>query len=300
MNPSNLKSERLLPLVLFGLTAAVFWPALQWLVRETATHGQLLHGFIVFIMTIGLLVFNQQKPVPRVYHLGKIAINWLIAAYAVLVIAVLGNLNFLILPALALALGALLLYLLGAQQKRLIITATLSFLIFTAFVLVLPLLDWPLRSIAGSIAAKGLAYLGHEVNMGLVPGRTEPMLILLSNGRPFHVAPECNGFGMVLSSLLMACVIVFYGGSSVWTSTATIGLALLYALAVNALRIIVIISIAPHLAQEHYFTMHETVGILTTYGGLAALYIVAHKVMLTPDSPDPKDPQASDFTGKTH
>ena len=37
-----------------------------------------------------------------------------------------------------------------------------------------------------------------------------PMLILLNNGRPFHVAAECNGFGMISSCLLMTLIIVLY------------------------------------------------------------------------------------------
>lgn len=265
--------ERHLPLVLLGLTGLILLPAIRWLVRETATHDQLLHGFLVFLLTLSLILLHHRKDLPLQFRMGKSSLNALLLTYAALVLAVLAHLNFLILPALACACAALLYFLLGDTHHRLILSSVACLLFFMGFVLFLPVLDWPLRTVAGKLAASGLSLLGQDIRLGLVSGMAEPMLILLSEGRPFHVAPECNGFGMVLSSLLMTCMLVFHAARSVTLWLLAIPIALLFGLFFNGLRIIIIVLLAPHVATDQYMLMHELVGIATTYGGLALLYL---------------------------
>ncbi|MEY3001600.1 MAG: hypothetical protein RL648_1814 [Verrucomicrobiota bacterium] len=265
--------ERHLPLILLSLTGLVLLPSIRWMVRETATHSQLLHGFLVFLLTLGLIFWHHKKDLPWHCQLGKNSLNALFLTYGLLLVAVLADLNFLILPALACACAALLYFLFGPAQHRLILSSVLCLLVFMSFVLLLPLLDWPLRSVAGNISARGLALLGQEIRLGLISGRQEPLLILLSGGRPFHVAPECNGFGMLLSSLLMTCMLVFHAARSLPLALVAIPLALLFGLLVNGLRIIIIVLLAPHVGDAQYVLMHEAVGLATTYGGLGLLYL---------------------------
>lgn len=267
------RMESRLPLLVLGLTGLVLLPAIYWLIRETATHDQLLHGFLVFLLTLGLIFLHQKKDLPLLCHFGKASINALLITYGALLLAVLANLNFLILPAVAAACASLLYFLFGSAHNRLILSSVGCLLLFMGFVLFLPVLDWPLRSIAGTFAAKGLAFLGQDIRLGLIAGQSEPILILLSDGRPFHVAPECNGFGMLLSSLLMTGMLVFHAGRSLPLSLVALPAALLFGLLINALRIIIIVLIAPHIPMDHYMLMHEGVGILTTYGGLGLLYL---------------------------
>lgn len=267
------RCEPLVTPLLFGVTGFVLFPAIQWLVRETAAHSQLLHGFLVFLLTIVLLVFNRDNALARIYSLGRSATFCLVSAYAILVVAAVSGLNFLVLPAIALVCASLLFYLFGEKQRRLIISSVLCLGLFMGFVLFLPVMDWPLRSIAGDFAARGLSILGYEIGLGLAPGKAEPMLILISNGRPFHVAPECNGFGMLLSSLLMTCMLVFYKYRGTIAILCAIPAAILFGLILNALRIVLIVVIAPHFSHEAYGFIHETIGLITTYGGLALLYL---------------------------
>ena len=123
-------------------------------------------------------------------------------------------------------------------------------------------------------AAFGLGVVGQDVELGVLRATTEPMLMLLSNGRPFHVAAECNGFGMLGSSLLMALIIVLYREISVMDRLGWMGMAVIIGLCFNIVRIILIVLLAPLLPADGYMLMHEVVGLCTTYGGLAALYFL--------------------------
>jgi exosortase/archaeosortase family protein len=100
------------------------------------------------------------------------------------------------------------------------------------------------------------------------------MLLLFSEGRPFHVAAECNGFGMVTSALLMATLLILYRRIPLFDRAGWLVIALFLGLLFNALRIVIIVLLAPLLPDERYMLMHEIVGLLTTYGGLAALYFL--------------------------
>lgn len=266
--------DRSVPFFIFGVTAIVFLPVIHWLMDQTATHDQLLHGFLVFVLSGSLLVYERRISIRPVWKFSDTSQNLLICSYALLLAAIFTKLNLIILAALCFSLAALLLFVFGSSRRRLILSSVGAFAIFTGFAVLLPVMDWPLRSIAGKWAAYGLGLFGQEVQLGIYQARTEPMLMLLNNGQPFHVAAECNGFGMITSSLLMATIIILYRKLTTLQRLGWLGVALLLGLAFNSIRIIVIVLLAPRIDNSHYMVMHEIVGLVTTYGGLAVLYFL--------------------------
>jgi exosortase/archaeosortase family protein len=266
--------DRSVPFFIFGVTAIVFLPVINWLMEQTASHDQLLHGFLVFVLTGSLLVYERRISIRPVWQFSDTSQNLLIFSYVLLVAAIFTRLNLIVLAALCLSLAALLLFVFGSQRRRLIFSSVGAFAIFTGFAVLLPVMDWPLRSIAGKCAAYGLGLIGQDVQLGLYQARPEPMLMLLNNGRPFHVAAECNGFGMISSCLLMATIIVLYRRITNLKRLGWLGIALLLGLVFNSVRIIVIVLLAPVVGNDHYMLMHEIVGLITTYGGLAVLYFL--------------------------
>lgn len=266
--------DRLIPFLIFGVTALVFLPVVNWLLDQTVTHDQLLHGFLVFVLSGSLLVYERRISVRPVWQFSDTSQNLLIFSYALLVIAIFSRLNLIILASLCLSIAAFLLFVFGSERRRLIFSSVGAFAIFTGFAVLLPVMDWPLRSIAGKCAAYGLGLFNQEVQLGIYQARTEPMLMLLNNGKPFHVAAECNGFGMITSCLLMATIIVLYRKLTILQRLGWLGAALLLGLGFNTIRIIIIVLIAPHIADSNYMVMHEIVGLATTYGGLAVLYFL--------------------------
>lgn len=273
-NTSGQAFDKGIPFAIFAITGLVFLPVINWLLGQTAAHEQLLHAFLVFVMTGSLLVYERRIDVRPVFRFSDTSQNLLILSYALLVLAIFTRLNMVILGALALALLSLLFFVFGSQRRRLILSSTGAFVVFTAFAVVLPVLDWPLRSVAAKCSAYGLDVIGQDVQLALVQAKMEPMIMLYNNGRPFHVAAECNGFGMLTSSLLMATIIVLYRKLSFFDRIGWLGVAVLLGIVFNALRIILIVLIAPQIPDERYMLMHEIIGLITTYGGLAALYFL--------------------------
>jgi len=266
--------DKVLALTIFTASGLVFLPTIHWLTAQTIANEQLLHAFIVFAFTGFLIVLEKGISFRPVLRFSRLSQNLLIASYALLLLAVFSRFNLAVLGALSLCLVAFLLFLFGSERQRLIFASVGAFCLFTAFAALLPVLDWPLRSLAGQATMEALRLMGHEANLGLMSRASEPMLMLVHEGRPYHVAAECNGFGMLTSALLMASILALYRRAAVWKRLLWIPSAVALALVMNTLRIILIVLIAPHIPDERYMLMHEAVGILTTYGGLALLYLL--------------------------
>ena len=285
MKSSNSFSfDRVVPFLIFVLTAVVFLPVINWLLARTIAHEQLLHAFLVFLLSGCLLAVERRLSLRPVFVFSDTSQNLLIISYALLVVAIFTRLHLVILAALCLSLAALLLFIFGRTHRRIIFSSIAALALFASVAVFMPVLDWPLRSLAGQWSAAGLSLMGQQVELCLMRSPSGPMLLLFNNGRPFHVAAECNGFGMISSALLMALIIVLYRPISLLDKLLSLGFALLLGFAFNAIRIIIIVLLAPLLPESAYMTMHETVGLLTTYGGLAALYF-----LLMPKNADPSN-----------
>jgi exosortase/archaeosortase family protein len=285
---SSLSLDKAIPFLIFAVTGIVFLPVINWLTEQTFAHEQLLHAFLVFVLTGSLLVYERRISIKPVWAFTDTSQNVLILSYALLVLAIFTRFHLIILAALSLSLVSLLLFVFGSGKRRLILSSIGAFTLFTALAVMLPVMDWPLRSIAGKWAAYGLQLIGQDVQLGIYSAKTEPMLMLLNNGRPFHVAAECNGFGMITSSLLMAAIIVLYRKLSFFDRLGWLGVALVIGLLFNSVRIIIIVIIAPMIADSSYMLMHEAVGLLTTYGGLGVLYFL----LMPGGKPPPNAPES--------
>jgi len=280
--PRQESAEKALPFLIFITTGIVFLPVINWLTRQTVAHEQLLHAFLVFLLSSALLVYERRISMKPVFRFTDTVQNLLIFSYAVLVLAIFTRINLVILASLCLSVASLLLFIFGNEQRRLVWSSLGAFALFTGIAVIMPVVDWPLRTLAGKWAAFGLNLLGQKADLGLYPGSSGPMLMLLNNGRSFHVAAECNGFGMISSSMLMAMIIVLYRKLGLFQRIGWLMVALVLGLFFNSARITIIVLLAPSLPDSAYMTMHETVGLLTTYGGLAVLYF-----LLMPRQPAP-------------
>ena len=271
---SPVSSEKLLPLLIFLVTGIVFLPVLNWLLNQTMGHEQLLHAFLVFLLSCALLVYERRIALPLVWQFSDISQNLLIFSYALLVVAIFTKFSLIILASLCLSIGSFLWFMFGKSQSRLIISGLGAFSLFSAIAAFLPVMDWPLRTIAGKWAAFGLNLFGQNVELGLLKSDSGPMLMLISNSKPFHVAAECNGFGMLGSSLLMATIILLYVKLPLFDRLGWLVISVFLGLFFNIIRIIIIVLLAKDIPSNAYMLMHEAVGLLTTYGGLAIIYFL--------------------------
>jgi exosortase/archaeosortase family protein len=280
--PAPARADRLLVAGVFVLTALVFLPLSLWLLRHTVGQEQLLHAFLVLGFAGALLLYRRGVALRPRWDFSPLAQYLLLAAYALLLATWWLRTPLPLLIAYCLALAAALLWVFGRARVRAVGSLIGAFAVFVAAALLLPTFDWPLRALAGGWSATFLRLIGDATQLVLIKSTTGPLLILYVEGRPFEVAAECNGFGLLTSSVLMAVLLVLYRPLELHRRIAALLLAAGAGFLFNVLRIVVIVKLAPLLADSHYMLMHEVVGTAATYACLILLW-----VLLAPPSASP-------------
>jgi exosortase/archaeosortase family protein len=204
----------------------------------------------------------------------------LFAAYGILLLNYLlsfmtnsGWVGLLIIPAYCCALAAGVRFVFGEGTRRLTRTVAGTLCVFLLLSLFMEPLDWPLRSLAGQWSEFVLGLFGQSTELGLVGQEAgPPMLILMVNDYPFHVASECNGFGVILTSLLLALLLAIYRRLNVFDLCLNVLAGIIIGFIFNILRIVIIVLLAPSLT-EHYHLMHEIVGGITYWACLVLVWV---------------------------
>lgn len=287
--PSTANSgDRLLGLLLFGSLALTFAPLFRWLGGEIRTEAQLSQSLLVFAATVAFVVYTERLPGRLSVRFDRFSLTLLGASYGCTLLAAFTPFRLLLLPAVALGGAALAAFLFGPPLRRVIGAAAVSLGLFLFLAAFLPTFDWPLRFLAGQGSAAFLTLCGQEVSLALTTGQAEPMLLLFHNTRPFHVAPECNGYGLLATSLLVALFLLLYRPISLLPRLGLFLLAIVAAYLANTLRIVVIVFLAPVVGPERYDWMHEIVGLAFFYPtlGLIVWAIFRLSRRLPPSTPE--------------
>ncbi len=265
----------LIVIALGVLLASIYAPLLLWLGRATLSLEQLHNGGLIVLFA--LLISLR-----RAIWAGAFRPEGNSLAVA-LVAAGLGSLYLVRwLPGLALpialmsfclAFAGLAAFLFGAAGVRALLPAVAGILLLGILAGTAPWLDWPLRAAGARYSAAVLEYLGVDAAVALKQGRP-PELLLAVKDRVFIVAAECNGFGLITSSLLVAAILGFHYRVP-WTAKLGLFLfALPLALLFNALRIVGISLAAVHLPLP-YMLIHEGIGLFFYGAALLLLWWLA-------------------------
>jgi len=273
----------LLPLACLAL---VFWPMTQWVAATAHAQSRILHALVVLGMAILFLVRFGGASVVQTLRLNASARRALFLSYALLFSGYLAH--FFIdtnedLPRLLVGIvniaaycggiAAFVFFVFGEGIRRVVFTAAGTFGAFLVLSTFMDFLDWPLRTLAGKWSGSVLSLLGQEIELGLVQPKAEPpMLILSANDHPFHVASECNGFGVILTSLLIALLLSLYRRLGPVDLAVNLVAGIAFGIAFNILRITIIVLLAPHM-MAHYDLMHEIVGGITFWLCLALVWL---------------------------
>ncbi|TAG26982.1 MAG: exosortase/archaeosortase family protein, partial [Verrucomicrobia bacterium] len=190
--------------------------------------------------------------------------------------------SLLVLPGLALALAGCLQALYGGGVYRFFRPLVAGLVVFLIIIIAFPLLDWPLRQLAALGSARVLHTLSLAPQLSLVGTAQDPQLVLSVTGGNFLVATECNGFGLITSSALLAILAGGIAGRRGWVIAALVPSAILVGFLINVFRILIISLSAPYF-PGHYHAMHEVVGTLTLWLGLGIVAWLAWR----PKKPEP-------------
>jgi len=265
---------------LFSLLGVALWPLTMWFAQTANDQSRILHALIVLTMASVLLVRFGGVTVERPLELNAGARRALFAAYGILLLTYLapfatgsGWVQLLIIPAYCCALAAAVRFVFGEGTRRLTRTVAGTLCAFLLLSIFMAPLDWPLRSLAGQWSSYTLELIGQSTELGLVGQEGEPpMLILMVNEHPFHVASECNGFGVILTSLLLALLLAIYRRLSIFDLCLNLLAGVIIGFIFNILRIVIIVLLAPSL-MDHYHLMHEIVGGITYWACLIMIWI---------------------------
>ena len=159
---------------------------------------------------------------------------------------------------------------LGVRQFR---PALGGFVVFGLLIGLFPALDWPLRAIAARRAAEFMQWLGLPIQLHLVLGGP-PELMLSLQGHNYIVATECNGFGLLTSSLLLATIFGLQYRVSLLKKIGLVILAVPVAIGCNFLRIVSICYSAPRSPFSYHIT-HEILGNIFYFLGLTLVWLTA-------------------------
>lgn len=256
-------------IVAWGAALLLFGRALWWLAGTALAREQISHAAIVLLFGLFFLLWERPSPGLLSLRFSPRATGFYAGACLGALLAGIFHEPVLMLGALGFLAGSILLFVYGDSVIRLATGFGLAFSGFTLLAVVFPLADWPLRLFAGRTALWFLELLGRPVQLGFAGDPVR--LLLVDGGKPFEVAPECNGFGIISGCILLALLLVFSRRLRLADKLLVLVLAPLLGLFSNATRIFFIVLLAP-MAGEHYFLMHEAVGITLFFGTLVGLW----------------------------
>lgn len=273
---SSAPPRRLLDLLLapalFLLTAIVFWPAIRWLASETFAREQLKQSFFVVVFAGLWIAWDKRHNLRINLQLSNLTLAWLFASYGLAAAALFFKAPLLFLGGMVAALGGMVNYVFGGQAFRRTVPLLLVFGLLIVCVLIFPILDWPLRQMAGVEAARFLKFLGLASHLAVAP-RPEVKLLLLTGKQTFLVATECNGFGLITSSFLLGMIRLLYRRVALRWFPILLPLCAAVAFVFNFLRISTIVLLAPYF-PAHYALLHETAGLIALYSGLGLVWLL--------------------------
>lgn len=291
LHPASLparRSDLLLAAALFLLTVVVFWPAARWLASETFAREQLKQSFFVVLLAGLWIGWEKHHRLHVNLQLSSRTLGWLFASYALAASALVFGVPILFLCGMVTAFGGMVNYVFGGQAFRRTLPVLLVFGLLILCVLLFPVLDWPLRQMAGVEAARFLKFLGLASHLAVAP-RPQVKLLLLTGNQTFLVATECNGFGLITSSFLLGMIRLLYRQIALRWFLVLLPLCVAVAFVFNFLRISVIVLLAPHF-PNHYAALHETAGLVALYSGLGLVWLLtgwqrlAHPIHAAPVS----------------
>ncbi len=269
-------SDWLAVAVILGVTLAAYGPMVYSVVELSTRTTQAVNAFLL----LGFAALEALLSVRRRHTFGfQVTTHGILlfsASCLALALASVTGLWPLAVLGLCFNMAALLSFCFGRDGARLFYPALAGLGCAVALVVFVPRFDGLLRLVAAHGSAAALNLSGFQTQ---VVAQAEPFSVHLVVERGlsvFDVATECNGFGIILSSVVLA-VIVGARRAYPWRVTIALGLAAgLAGLVFNTARIVAI-SLASMNTMVDYRLIHEGLGTIVYAVALAAVWQMARR-----------------------
>lgn len=272
VSSSDRRTDWILAGGLFALTVVVFWPAVRWLATQAFAREQLKQSFVLVALAGAWIAWEKRHTLQINLRLSNLTLGWLFASYGLAASAIYFKQPLLFLAGLVAAAGGTVNYVFGGRAFRRTLPLLSVFAFLIVGVLLFPVLDWPLRQMAGIESARLLQWLGLAPELGVTTAHPA-QLLLRAGGKSFVVATECNGFGLITSSLLLGWIRLLYVRAAAWNFLLLLPWCVMVGFAFNFLRITAIVLLAPRV-PAHYDALHEVAGLIALYSGLGLVWLL--------------------------
>ncbi len=227
----------------FVLVAMAFVDAIATMIRRHALRLRINdHGLVLFTLScVALVVASLMQLWP---------------------LAVLG---------LCLNIGALLSFCFGREGVRVFYPAIGGLGVAVGMLVFVPRLDVALRVVAAKASAWMLAAAGIRTDLVASQAPFQVAMVVEKGAGLFDVATECNGFGILLSSVVLTVIMVIRRSVPVGRALGLVGFALAVGLVFNILRIVAIV-MATMQSDLNYEVIHEGLGTVIYLLALVVVY----------------------------
>jgi exosortase/archaeosortase family protein len=254
-----------------------FWPLALWMGRSTMAQEQLNTGGIMVLISIWVCLRGAWPRLRVRPQLNNLGLALLPVCFVCLWVA--RRVPALTLPLVVFgfcaALAAMISFFFGESGVRIFLPALSGVFVLGLLVGLSPVLDWPLRNTAAEYAGNLLAHMGLAVQVREVGGMPSELLLTVGD-KAYIVATECNGFGLLSSSLVLSAILSFSLQLPWFRKIGLLFFAAPTAIMFNMFRIISICLAVPRVNLP-YAVLHEGLGLAFYAGGLGLVWWMAER-----------------------
>jgi exosortase/archaeosortase family protein len=282
--PASPREDRFSLLVIFVVTVIAYTPLVEGVIQLSARTTQALNAFLLVGFAfadalVTVLKTHRFYPFMNFHGLALFTLSCLAlvlaSVFALWPLAILG---------LCLNLAALLSFSFGRKGVTPFRPALVGLGIAVAMLVFVPALDGALRTVAAHFSSWLLAVTGIQADIVVRADPFQIVLVAEKGAGLFDVATECNGFGIILSSVVLTVILALRRGHR-WFVVAGLPLAaLLLGLLFNTVRIAAIVMTTLQTDMD-YGLIHEGLGTTVYVFALAAVCAVVRWIPVPSKSP---------------
>lgn len=266
-----LRGDRFFLAVILVVTLIAYAPLIRGVWELSAQTTQALNAFVLLgVAFVDALLSARRKnafcPAINLHGLLLLGLSCFSLAVSSFtsawVLSVLG---------LCLNVGALLSFCFGRAGVRAFYPALAGFGVIVVMLVLVPQVDGALRLIAGRVSAWMLPLFGIRADLLVQQDPFQVVLVAEKGAGVFNVATECNGFGILMSSILLTLVLSFRQGQGWYRVAPLLLLSAITGLLFNIIRIVAI-ALASLQTIFPYGVIHEGLGSVIYLAALAAVF----------------------------
>jgi exosortase/archaeosortase family protein len=266
-----LRGDWLAVLTVVGVTVAAYGPMAYSIFTLSTRTTQAVNAFLLLGFTVFEALASARRSHPFRLAITTHGILLFSASCLALAVASIFDLWPLAILGFCLNMAALLSFCFGREGVRVFYPALAGLGCAAALVAFVPRADGMLRLLAARGSAAALTLAGFQTQVAVQPDPFGITLVVERGLSVFDVASECNGFGILLSSVVLA-VILSVRRAYPWLLCAGLGVAAgVVGLVFNTVRIVAI-SLASMNTMVDYGLIHEGLGTLVYLAALAVVW----------------------------